>query len=387
MRRPRLAAALLVSWLLAAGLASPAAADAAPGQARTALQHVVLVTQDNRSFDHYFGTRRGVEGIPKGTCQPSGGTAPCVAPFHLTDSANLTPLNDARRYLSAQLHGGKMDAFVSAYKDSATDGSLAMGYYGASDLPYYYQLADEFVLLDHYFSAAPANGVANRYFGVTAASTPRGQTAVPADGWPAVTTIFDRLSQAGVSWKVYVQGYGKDKPAAAALARDRARVPLLGMASNQDPSRLAGHVVGLDAYYNDAAANSLPAVSYVVATGPTDRSPAAPRTGEDFVKSLVTSLQSSRAWSTSALLLDYDSSGGWYDHVVPPAAQGAPRGARVPALLVSPFARPGTVNSQVLDAAAGLRLIEQNWSLRPPTSPRTKSEKELRTWPPRSTQA
>lgn len=368
MKRP--AAALVVCAVLAMvtvlGASHGVRTAAAQNSARAAgrpLQHVVLVTQDHRSFDHYFGTRPGVDGIPAGVCLPSGTDKPCVAPYLLDSSTELTPFNDGRRYLLGQIDGGKMDGFVSTYANSAADGRQTMGHYDRTELPYYWQLADDFMVMDHYFAAQPTNGVANRYFAVTGSLPPGGATAVPATGWSTVPTIFDRLDEAKVDWRVYVQGWGNTTPAPAVLARLRSRIPVLGMAAYQDPAALAGHFVDLSQYYRDAAANRLPAVSWVVATGPTERPPASPASGMRFARTLVVGLQTSEAWPSSALLLDYDSSGGWYDHVPPPAAGDQARGARVPALLVSPLLKAGTVDSDVMDSAAGLRLVEQNWSL------------------------
>ncbi len=369
MTRPAaaLAGLAVLATTLTALLVGPSEVGTATAQdsgpAGKRLQHVVLVTQDHRSFDHYFGTRPGVDGVPRGVCLPSGTDQPCVKPYLLSGGAELTPFNDGRRYLQGQIDGGKMDGFVSVYAKSAADGRQTMGHLDRADLSYYWQLADDFMLMDHYFAAQPTNGVANRYFAVTGAVPPGGATAVPETGWPAVPTIFDRLDDAKVDWKVYVQGWGSTGPAAAVLARLRSRVPLLGMAAHQDPAALRGHVVDLSQYYRDAADDRLPAVSWVVATGPTERPPASPEAGMRFLRGLVLGLQTSRAWPASALMLDYDSSGGWYDHVPPPAAGDAARGARVPALLVSPLVRPGTVASDVMDSAAGLRLVEQNWGL------------------------
>lgn len=370
MRRARAAALLLGALLAAAAAGAPAQAQEAPerGASRTPLQHLVLVTQDHRSFDHYFGTRPGVDGLPADTCQPAGEGLPCVAPFHLSPSTALAPFNDGRPYLEAQLAGGRMDGFVQAYADTSADGRQTMGYYDRSELRYYWELADAYLLFDHYHAALPANGVANRYFAATAQPPPGAASAVPAGGWPAVPTIFDRLEAAGVTWKIYLEDADVPAPDEAQQARARARVPLLGMAAGPGTAPAAGHVVGLAQYYQDAAGGTLPSVSWVVATGATERPPAAPAAGMRFVRGLVTSLEASSAWPSSALLLDYDSSGGWYDHVPPPAAQGEPRGARVPAMLVSPFVRPGTVESAVMDSAAGLRLVEDNWGLAPLTA-------------------
>jgi phospholipase C len=367
-RRLPAALAALATGALAAPLASGAgAAAAAQTVPRTPIRHVVVVLQDHRSFDHYFGTRRGVDGLPAATCLPAGAGLPCARPFHLSRTAGTTSFNDGRRYLERQLDGGRMDGFVTAYAGTAADGRATMGHYDRRDLPYYWRLADDNVLLDHFFSALPANGVANRYVSMTAAVPPHGATAVPADGWPDRRTIFDALGAAGVSWRIYVEHYGSARHwTEAETERIRARVPLLALAGREQAD-LAGHVVDLERYYEDAATDRLPAVSYVVATGPTERPPSSPTPGQRFVRGLVTTLQASRAWSSSAFFLTYDSSGGWYDHVPPPAWEGQPRGARVPALLVSPYARRGLVDSDVMDVTALLRFVEDNWRLPPLT--------------------
>ncbi|MFL6139094.1 MAG: alkaline phosphatase family protein [Frankiaceae bacterium] len=366
---------LVAGWLAAAGLAAPLAGAALPAlaaepagpAARTPVHHVVVVMQDHRSFDHYFGTRPGVDGLPAGVCLPAGPHLPCAAPYRLGRSSGTTSFNDGRRYLERQLHGGRMDGFVTAYAGTAADGRATMGHYDRRDLPYYWRLADDYVLMDHFFSALPANGVANRYLSVTAAAPPRGATTVPTGGWPDVRTVFDALTDAGVSWRIYVEHYGNaHRWTDAETERMRARVPLLALAG-RDPAALAGHVVDLERYYEDAADDHLPAVSWVVATGPTERPPAAPGPGQRFVRGLVTTLQASRAWPSSAFFLTYDSSGGWYDHVPPPAWNGAARGARVPTLLVSPYARRGLVDHDVMDATALLRFIEDNWRVAPLT--------------------
>jgi phospholipase C len=125
------------------------------------------------------------------------------------------------------------------------------------------------------------------------------------------------------------------------------------------------HVVDLKQYYKDLATNRLPAVSYVVSTSSTEQAPRSPTKGQKLTRAVLNALLASEAWSNSAFLLQYDSSGGWYDHVQPPRLDGATVGLRVPAILVSPFADAGTVDHDTYDAASALKLVEATFGLPP----------------------
>ncbi len=136
---------------------------------------------------------------------------------------------------------------------------------------------------------------------------------------------------------------------------------MLNYARFVDDPALRSHIVDLDEYYHDLADGTLPAVAYVATSGASERSARSIPTGQNLVRSMVTQLGLSPFWRSSAFLWSYDGSGGWYDHVAPPAGMGL----RVPALLISPYTRTGRVDHTVMDSTAALRFIEQNWELAP----------------------
>ncbi len=143
------------------------------------------------------------------------------------------------------------------------------------------------------------------------------------------------------------------------------RVPLLNYPRFLDDPALSSRIVDLSQYYRDLDSGQLPAVSYIASNGPSERSARSIGSGQQLVTNLVGSLMVSSAWKSSAFLLSYDGSGGWFDHVRPPQVDSQGYGMRVPALLVSPYARPGQVNSDVLDYTSALAFIETNWKLAP----------------------
>ncbi|MFF5283996.1 alkaline phosphatase family protein [Streptomyces sp. NPDC013171] len=363
----RLLAALAGAALLLGPTSAAAATDPDPAagagtaaeqhRATTPIQHFVYLMQGPRTFDNYFGTYPGADGIPAGTCQPrvAGGPASdCVKPYALHDRAPA-PLSPSRSIIAAQINGGRMDGFVSAYTTQGRDGTPAMGHYDARDLPFSWAAAQRYVLFDRFFSSVPYGTAAERSYWVSGSAP-----ATAADG----PTIFDRLEEAGVSWKFYVEDYRPTENFRAPGATQHVRVPLLGHARFVDDPALASHIVDLDQYYRDLDNGTLPSVAYIAGTGSSETSARSVAPGQKLIRSLATQLALSRYWDSSALLWSYDGSGGWYDHVAPPAAADGPRGLRVPAVLVSPYAPAGRVDHQVLDSSSALRFIEDNWNLR-----------------------
>jgi phospholipase C len=144
-------------------------------------------------------------------------------------------------------------------------------------------------------------------------------------------------------------------------------VPLLNFARYIDNPAIMRHVVPLSEYYTDLANGTLPEVSYIVPSGPSEHPPSNLASGQAFVRGLINSLMDSSSWRSSAFLLAYDDWGGWYDHVKPPQVDNYGYGFRVPAILVSPYARQGHVDSTTLDFTSILRFIEDNWGLPPLT--------------------
>ena len=387
IRRRRLATAV-VALAAAAGVAAavtPAAAvaAAAPGAdvARraeptpvSAIEHFVYLMQGDRTFDNYFGTYPGADGIPAGTCQrlvlakPANG---CVKPFPLHGRA-VQQLAPGDNVLDYQYDNGRLDGFVAGYLRQGRDGTNAMGYYDRRDVPYAWAVADHYTLFDHFFSSARHGIRTNRAFWVAAAPQPGGTDRVGASGYGDQQTIFDRLQAAGVSWKFYVEGYNPRHTFRAATPSDpvpqAVRVPLLNYPRFVDNPVLNRHIVDISQYYTDLATGTLPAVSYVASSGSSERSARSMGAGQELIERMVNQLMLSSAWSSSAFLWTYDGSGGWFDHIRPPVIDGTPLGPRVPALLVSPYAPQGRVNHTSLDYTSALKFVEQNWGLRPLTA-------------------
>lgn len=370
----------------AAASVSRAATVASSHRAKTPIEHFVTLMQENHTYDNYFGTYPRGNGFPAHVCVPIDPLKPrdgCVRPFHL-GSNRVVPADPAHSTAIAreQFNHGRMNGFVRALDRVNQDGRLAMGYRNGRDLPYYWNLAAQYVLYDRFFSSAMSDNFVNHLYWVTGGpagepAVPRGEElghALPTDGAHGLTTIFDRLDRAGVSWKFYVQDYNPNltyrtfRRFPATRASQVVRVPLLSMPRYLKNPRLRSHIVPLDRYYDDLLDNKLPAVSYIVPSGPTEHPPSSVGSGQAFVRSLINSLIQSPEWKSSAFLLSYDEWGGWYDHVKPPQVDQYGYGFRVPALLVSPYARRGFIDSTQLDYTSILRFIEENWNLKPLTS-------------------
>jgi phospholipase C len=372
-----LCAAAFLLAIGAAGSASAAgSAKAAAHAPRTPIRHFITLMQENHTFDNYFGTYPGVDGIPAGVCMPidpAKGRKPCFKPFHIGDNS-IAPrdLDHSSATALLQFDGGRMDGFISALKRRNQDGRLAMGYRDGEDLPFYWNLADEYVLYDRFFSSAFGGSYLNHVYWVTA-SPGTGVDRVPENGLGNLPTIFDRLEQAHVSWKFYVQNYDPKLTyrTVSSYPGNRASqviwVPILNFARYIDNPKIMKHVVPLREYFNDLENGTLPSVSYVIPSGPSEHPPSNLQSGQAFVRGLINALVTSTSWKSSAFLLAYDDWGGFYDHVKPPRIDPYGYGFRVPAILVSPYARKGYVDSTTLDFTSILRFIEDNWRLRPLT--------------------
>lgn len=367
----RLLTVLSAALLAVALLAWPAGAAPATGPAPTTkIQHFVYLMQGDRTFDNYFGTYFGADGVNPKACQrrdQKNVAAGCVAPFPLHGSVPGT-LGGGSTLVANQFDGGKMDGFVSAFQQQGRGGADAMGYYDRRDLPTYWGLADRYTLFDQFFASSFAGQQSNRSYWVAATTEPGGTPQAVANDLTRQQTIFDRLQAAGVSWKFYVQNYDPAQTFRSASRTNPttqpARVPLLNYPRFVDDPALNSHIVDLSQYQRDLDSNNLPAVSYISSSGASERSARSIASGQNLVSQLVTGLMLSKAWDSSAFLLTYDGSGGWYDHVKPPAGYGF----RVPALLVSPFTKAGTVDHTPLDYTSALAFIEKNWKVAPLTA-------------------
>ena len=395
MRRVAFACGAVVAlWaLLAAPVASADDHESPAGQAEetattTPIKHFVYLMQEGHSFDEYFGTFPGADGMPDDACMPRDVNDPsqgCVERSPRGDQPPVEIRHESAVQL-AQIDGGRMDGFVSAVRDDPASAGV-----GHAVLR---RLRAALVLERRRAVRAASIGSSRRRPEDTSPTTcsgwpgpegrPRPRTTIPPGGWgDGIPTVFDRLEAAGISWKVYVQGYalaqddaasGAATPASAsALA---ARVPLLEMPRFAHDPRLSSRIVDLSQYYDDLQQGSFPSVAFVVPSGASsEHPPASVRAGQMFVRGLVNELMRSSAWDSSAFLLSYDDTGGAYDHVPPPPAgpDGVEFGLRVPALLVSPYARHGAIDHTTLDATSGLGLHPRELGHRSRDQPRDAS--------------
>ncbi|HQY89966.1 alkaline phosphatase family protein [Caldilinea sp.] len=338
--------------------------------AQTPIEHLIVLMQENHSFDNYFGAYPGADGIPPGVCMPidpfSSANTECVKPFRIGDNdVELSDPDHSDSTHQVQYNDGRMDGFVFALNQRNQDGRLAMGYYDGTQLPYYWNIADEYVLFDRFFSSAASGSFTNHMYWVAAAPEPEAGVA-PINSLP---TIFDRLQEAGVTWKFYVQNYdaGLNYRTSHLYPGNRASqviwVPLLNMDRFLDDPELASHIVDLNEYHEDMINGALPQVAYLVPSGPSEHPPSSIMSGQRFVKTLIQMLMQSDYWDRSAFLWTYDDWGGWYDHVRPPRVDAHGYGFRVPALLVSAYARRGYIDSTTLDYTSIIKFISDNWNL------------------------
>ncbi len=326
--------------------------------------------QENHTFDNYFGTYPGADGIPANVCMPrnaADASAGCVKAYHLP-SRRTIDLAHGTDVAALAINGGKLDGFVSAQTRRNLPGELSMGYYDGSDLPFYWNLASTSVLADRFFSSDVGGSKENHMYWVAAQS---GGKTVPAEGY-SFTTIFDQLQAAGLDWKFYVQNYDPSitfrNLTGAPQDSQTIWVPLLNFPRFLDDPALSSRIVDISQYHVDLAAGTLPAVAFIAPSGASEHPPGDVAIGQVYGASQVTALMQSSSWSSSLFVLTWDDWGGWYDHVLPPTVDASGYGMRVPALFMSPYAPPGRIDSTTYDFTSILKFIEENWRLQPMTA-------------------
>jgi phospholipase C len=412
-------AAAAVVGLVAACTPAPASgpvgtASSAEPQDIHRIKHVIVIMQENRSFDSYFGTFPGADGLPAGVCVPAGGGKPCQRPF--VDHADVNGGGPhSRDNATADIDGGRMDGFV-VQADHARTGCLnpddpacraatatpdVMGYHTQSDIPNYWTYARDFVLQDHMFEPNASWSLPAHLFEVSEWSAycsrhaprtcvnalqgaaippntpvPFGGVAGPAgrtSGEPiyAWTDMTWLLHRAGVSWGYYVvPGTEPDCENDAALScapvPQNAQTPgiwnpLPWFDTVRSDGQL-GNIRDVSAFYAAAKAGTLPSVTWVVPSGEVSEHPPSPVSyGQSYVTSLINAVMRSPDWNSTAIFLAWDDWGGFYDHVPPPRVDKNGYGLRVPGLVISPYARQGYVDHQVLSFDAYDKFIEDDF--------------------------
>jgi phospholipase C len=376
------------------------------------IRHVIVVMQENRSFDTYFGTYPGADGIPMrngvpGVCVPDPAQATCAAPFHNPSDRNVGGPHGHAAALG-DLASGRLDGFVrqeragelrgcSGPNDPSCTSRISakpdvMGYHDWHEIPNYWLYAHRFVLQDHMFEPDTSWSLPSHLFMVSgwSARCPPGRGAascvnapenpgsppggpqnptgaIPEYAWTDLTYLLNR---AGVSWAYYVATGSEpdcaddaiECPAVPQSAKTPGIWNPLPWFDTVHENDQLGNVAPLRDFFAAAKAGRLPAVSWVVPSQRvSEHPPGLVSRGEAYVTSLVNAVMRSPDWSSTAIFVTWDDWGGFYDHVVPPRVDVNGYGLRVPGLVISPFARRGYVDHQVLSFDAYLKFIEDDF--------------------------
>lgn len=408
----RLGAAALASSLMPPNVRRALAAQVPSIASLKDIKHVVLLMQENRSFDHYFGTMAGVRGFndPNALILPNGKSVfhqPDAAspkgyllPFHLdtrrTNAQKLPSTSHAWEVQHEAWNQGKMDRWLPAHrKADGVHGPYVMGYHTRADIPFQFALAEAFTICDAYHCSVLGPTWPNRMYWMTGTIDPDGENGGPIikntlpEGGYTWTTYAERLEKAGVSWKVYEQ---QDNFGCNVLEYFKA----FQDAPADSPLRLKGITPGPEGQFEyDAINDRLPAVSWIIPTSHQSEHPDfMPAAGAAFVASKIDAIAANpEVWAKTVFILDYDENDGIFDHVVPPTPPlGTPHeylraeplrrgyhrgtskqsiresydptlpigaGFRVPCIIVSPWTAGGWVCSQPFDHTSILQFLEK----------------------------
>ena len=371
--------------------------------ARLKLKHIIIIMQENRSFDHYFGTYPGANGIPilngvPTVCAPDPFTGECVKPFH--DSSDINAggphaASSARK----DIDGGRMDGFVTVLRPALnactstnvpgclkTAAPDVMGWHDAREIPNYWTYARNFVLQDAMFEPNASWSLPSHLFMVSAWSA---DCSIPGDpsscvnainGPAGITDPFHLgkldyawtdltylLHKQGVSWAYYLsEGSQPDCEndamfcKALPLRKDTVSIwnPLVAFDTVKQDNQL-GNIQDVDQFLQAAKTGTLPSVAWIVPENSvSEHPPASIKAGQAYTTGLINAVMQGPAWDSTAIFLAWDDWGGFYDHVVPPQVDINGYGLRVPGLVISAYARHGYIDHQTLSFDAYLKFIE-----------------------------
>jgi phospholipase C len=378
------------------------------------IKHVIMIMQENRSFDSYFGTYPGADGIPMSNgvptvCvpNPSGG---CTRPYHdKADRNGGGPHGEGNAV--ADVNQGLMNGFIrQRYAAKAScripnDPACAigvtpdvMGYHTAAELPNYWKYAQNYVLQDHMFEPVKSWSLPDHLYMVSAWSAkcknrspmscvndivgPYGvdkfQKAVDSElakgktsidlAWTDITWL---LYAHHISWRYYVQAgvqpdCGNDSAETCAAVKQNVQTPgiwnPLPLFGDVHTDHQVASVQDLSSYFSAAKAGSLPSVSWITPANPdSEHPPASIHQGQAYVTALINAAMKSPDWNSTAIFLSWDDWGGFYDGVVPPAIDQNGYGLRVPGIVISPYARKGYIDHQTLSSDAYMKFIEDDF--------------------------
>jgi len=375
------------------------------------IQHVVIVMQENRSFDSYFGTYPGANGIPTNNgvtsvCLPdSVALSTCISPFHDTSDVDIGGPHSYDAAV-ADINGGAMDGFVlqarsgagprcqDPFEPTCGAGQNVMGYHDNREIPNYWAYAHSFVLQDAMFESVKSWSLPSHLYLVSEwsascsvpedasscqsdpanppglrARQPKAPTTRPDYPWTDITWLLHAYN---VSWAYYVASGTQpdcynDGETCAPRPQDATTPQIwnpLPYFDDVHDNGQVGNVQTLDSFYSAVNDGTLPAVSWVTPNGTvSEHPPGRVSAGQSYVTQLVNTIMSSKLWPNTAIFLAWDDWGGFYDHVAPPIVDGAGYGLRVPAMVISPYAREGFIDHQILSFDAYMKFIEDDFLL------------------------
>ncbi len=413
---PRPNKALLVALPVALVAALAAVLAALPGRSQSGdpihkIRHVVIIMQENRSFDSYFGTFPHVDGIPMANgvptvCVPDPRQGTCVKPFHDSGDANRAGPHTARASTS-DIDGGKMDGFIETAErmrrrcrdpnSPNCAGSVeVMGYHDGRELPNYWKYARDFVLQDRLFEPNASWSLPQHLFMVSewSASCARigdpmsctnelqdpdyppdfdarnGRVHQPGRPDYAWTDLTYMLHAHRVSWAYYVMAGTEPDCAnnmdACAAVPQHAKTPgiwnVLPYFDTVKRDGELGNIRDLRDFYTAARNGTLPNVVWITPAGPySEHPPALVSLGQAYVTGLIDAIMRGPDWNSTAIFLSWDDWGGFYDHVVPPRVDQNGYGIRVPGIVISPYARRDFIDHQTLSHDAYVKFIEDDF--------------------------
>jgi phospholipase C len=375
------------------------------------IKHVVMVFQENRSFDSYFGTYPGADGIPSDrgeplVCSTDPRTRRCIEPYHDLRDRNVGGPHD---HLNAirDLNHRQMDGFVgearavlrrSCGPDPNQPGCIkggridVMGYHTAREIPNYWAYARNFVLQDRMFQPDTSWSLPAHLFAVSAWSArchrrgdpmscvnaiqdpgsppgePESDGSRPHYDWTDITYL---LHKRHVSWRYFVFKGGEpdcrdDGAIFCRARRQNAKTPgiwnPLPWFTTVRRDRQVRNVVSIRRFFAAARHGRLPKVSWVIPNDKySEHPPGLVSNGQAFVTRVVNAVMRGPDWKSTAIFVTWDDWGGFYDHVVPPIVDKNGYGFRVPGLLISPYARRGYIDHQTLTFDAYLKFIEDRF--------------------------
>jgi phospholipase C len=372
------------------------------------IEHVVIFIQENRSFDHYFGMMPGVRGyndksVPKSRFEQAGYNEPgfegMLLPYHAPSAmgAGKICFPDITHSWVPQhesWNNGQMDQFVKTHiaDDGQAAGVATMAYYEREDVPFYWSLAENYTLCDHYHCSVIGPTYPNRLYSMTATLDPNGENGGPLVKTESNTeflkgkftweTMPEALSAHGVSWKVY--------NGLEAGFEDNVLEFFKNFQTNSTLKKLGLEPLFPNDFVTDLKHNELPQVTWINASLPSTEHPgnSSAKVGEFVLQNIIKSLHKHKVWEKTALFVTWDENGGFFDHVAPPVApEGTPNeyltkpditgddggikgpiglGFRVPLLVLGPYARGGFLCSETFDHTSLLRFLETRFGVEVP---------------------